>query len=54
MYAKSLGLTSTVLQGHTFDSIAHPIAQLQNQYPTVGAEVLHIHLQNDFDIRVSR
>ena len=54
MYAKALGLTSARSQGHTFDSIAHPIAQLRGKFPNAGAEQLQIHLRNKYDIRVSR
>jgi hypothetical protein len=53
-YAKSLGLTSAHSQGHTFDSIAHPIADLRVMYPNAGAELLRTLLWNNFDIHVSR
>jgi len=54
MYATSLGLKGTRSQGHTFASIARPIAQLKEKYPNAGAELLRIYLRNDFEIRVSR
>jgi len=54
MYAKSLGLKSTHSQGHTFGTIAHPIAKLREKYPKAGAELLHVCLRSDFEIRVSR
>jgi hypothetical protein len=54
MYAKSLGLKGTRSQGHTFGTIARPIAELRKKYPKAGAELLRIYLRNDFEIRVSR
>jgi len=39
-YVKALGLTSTCSQGHTFDSIAHPIAELRKKFSNAGAEQL--------------
>ena len=53
-YAKRLGLTSARSQGHTFDSIAEPIAELKKIFPNAGANLLRVYLRNDFDIRVSR
>jgi len=54
MYVKNLGLSSTCSQGHTFETIARPIADLKKVYPDAGAEVLWIKLRNSFDIHVSR
>ena len=53
-YAKTLGLTSARSQGHTFDTISGPIAELRKMYPNAGANLLRVHLRNEFDMRVSR
>ena len=49
-----LGLTSARAQGHTFDTIAGPVAELKKTYPNAGAESLRIHLKNSYDMLVSR
>jgi hypothetical protein len=54
MYAKSLGLKDTCLQGHMFNTIMHSIAKLREKYPKAGAELLYTCLQSDFKICVSR
>ena len=53
-YAKTLGLPSALSQGHTFDTIAGPIAELRKVYPDAGANALRTYLQNSYDMRVSR
>jgi len=53
-YVKRLGLTSARSQGHTFDSIARPIAELREMYPNAGGRELHTHLLNKFEMRVSK
>ena len=51
---KVLGLTSARAQGHTFDTIAGPIAELRDMYPSAGTVELRTNLLNKFDMRVSK
>ena len=51
---KFLGLPSARSQCHTFETIAEPIAQRREKYPTAGANTLRIRLRNHYDIYVSR
>jgi len=53
-YAKTLRLTSAHSQGHTFETIAEPIAELREKFPKAGANVLRTYLWSDYDMRVSR
>lgn len=53
-YAKTLHLTSARSQGHTFDTIAGPIAELREKFPNAGANTLRTYLWSDYDMRVSR
>ena len=53
-YVKALGLTSARSQGHTFDTIAGPIAELRDMYPNAGTAELRTNLLNKFDMRVSK
>lgn len=53
-YVKTLGLTSARSQGHTFDTIAGPIAELREMYPNAGGRELRTQLLVKFDIRVSK
>ena len=53
-YVKTLGLTSTRSQGHTFETIAGPIAELREKYPSAGSNSLRIYLWNSYEMRVSR
>ena len=41
-------------QGHTFEMIAGPIGELQQQYPNAGANQLRTYLRNCYDMRVSK
>ncbi len=43
-YAKTLRLTSAHSQGHTFEMIAEPIAELREKFPKAGANVLCTYL----------
>jgi len=53
-YVKTLGLTSACSQGHTFNTITGPIAELRDMYPGAGAAELHTNLLNKFEMRVSK
>jgi hypothetical protein len=53
-YAKALGLTSTRSQGHTFDTIAQPIAELREKFPIASANTLCTYLWSDYNMHVSR
>lgn len=53
-YVKELGLTSARLEGHSFESIAEPIAKLRKIYPTAGANSLHVYIQTHFSMHVPR
>jgi hypothetical protein len=53
-YCKILGLKGTHAEGHTFESIAGPIAELRKKYPRGGAIVLCAALQSEYGIRVSK
>ena len=50
---KELGLTSARSEGHSFESIAEPIAELREMYPTAGASALHVYMRSHFDMHVS-
>jgi len=54
VYVKALGLTSSHLEGHTFETIAEPIAELREMYPTAGTNALHVYMQTHFDMKVPR
>jgi len=54
VYVKTLGLTSARSQGHTFNTIAGPIAELRDMYPGAGAAELRTNLWNKFEMRVSK
>ena len=51
---KNLGLKSARSQDYTFDTIAHPIAELRKKYRNMGAEQLRIQLRNTYEIHVPR
>jgi len=51
---KTLGLTSARSEGHTFDTIAGPMAKVREMFPSAGARELRTHLLIRFDMRVSR
>lgn len=51
---KALGLTSARSEGHSFETITEPIAELRGMYPTAGASALHVYLRTRFDMRVPR
>ena len=51
---KKLGLTSAHSQGHTFDTIAGPIAELRDMYPDAGGRELCTQLLIKYDMRVSK
>ncbi|KAF8488655.1 hypothetical protein F5888DRAFT_1952455 [Russula emetica] len=53
-YVKELGLTSARSEGHSFETIAEPIAELREMYPTAGANALHVYMRTHFDMHVSR
>ena len=53
-YMKALGLTSTRSQGHTFDTIARPIAELREMYPNAGGREIRTQLLVKFNMRVSK
>lgn len=53
-YAKIIGLKGTRAQGHTFETIAQPIAELRKKFPKAGVLVLRTLLLNDFGMRVSK
>lgn len=53
-YVKELGLTSARSEGHSLETIAEPIAELREMYPTAGANALHVYMRSHFDMRVSR
>jgi hypothetical protein len=53
-YVKELGLTSARSEGHSFETIAAPIAELREIYPTAGANALHVYMRTHFDMHVSR
>ena len=53
-YVKLLGLESALSQGHTFETIAGPIAELREKYPSAGAAAMRTYLRNSYDMRVSR
>lgn len=53
-YVKLLGLTTARSGGHTFETIAGPIAELREMYPTAGANALHVYMRNHFDMHVAR
>ena len=51
---KALGLTSARSEGHSIETIAEPIAELREMYPTAGANALHVYLRTHFDMHVPR
>jgi len=51
---KELGLTSARSEGHSFETIAEPIAELRDMYPTAGASTMRVYMRTHFDMRVSR
>ena len=51
---KELGLTSSRSEGHSFETIAEPIAGLREMYPTAGANALHVYMRTHFDMHVPR
>ncbi len=51
---KELGLTSARSEGHSIETIAEPIAELREMYPTAGASALHVYMRTHFDMHVSR
>lgn len=51
---KALGLSSARSQGHTFETIAGPIAELRAMFPNAGAIELRTNLLNKYDMRVSK
>ena len=51
---KALGLTNAWSEGHTFDTIAGPIAELREIYPNAGAKMLRVYLKNQFNMHVSQ
>jgi hypothetical protein len=53
-YCKLLGLKNAWSQGHTFETIAGPIAELREKYPSAGASAMRTYLWNSYDMRVSR
>jgi len=53
-YVKALGLTTSRSEGHTFETIAEPIAELREMYPMAGANALHVYLRTHFDMHVAR
>jgi len=54
VYMKTLGLTSACSQGHIFNTIAGPIAELRDMYPGAGAAELCTNLLNKFEMHVSK
>jgi hypothetical protein len=44
-YVKELGLTSACSEGHSFETIAEPIAKLRDIYPTAGANSLRVYMR---------
>jgi hypothetical protein len=54
VYVKALGLTSARSEGHSFETIAEPIAELREMYPRAGANALHLYMRNHFDMHVPR
>lgn len=53
-YVKELGLTSARSEGHSFESIAEPIAELRKIYPTAGANSLRVYIWTHFSMHVPR
>ena len=53
-YVKELGLTSARSEGHSFETIAEPMAELRGMYPTAGANAMHVYIRTHFDMHVSR
>jgi len=53
-YVKELGLMSAHSEGHSFETIAEPIAKLREMYPTAGASALHVYIWSHFNMHVSR
>jgi hypothetical protein len=51
---KTLGLTNAWSEGHTFDTIADPIAELRVIFPNADASMLRVHLKNRYNMQVSR
>lgn len=51
---KTLGLTNAWSEGHTFDTIADPIAELRVIFPNAGAGMLRVYLRNRYDMHVSK
>ena len=51
---KALGLTNARSEGHTFETIAEPIAELREMFPTAGANALHVYMRTHFDMHVAR
>jgi hypothetical protein len=49
-----LGLRNAWSQEHTFDTIAGPIAELREKYPSAGANAMCTYLWNSYDMCVSR
>jgi hypothetical protein len=49
---KELGLTGACLEHHSFETIAEPIAELREIYPTAGANALHVYMRTHFDMHV--
>jgi len=41
-YVKLLGLESALLQGHMFETIAGPIMELREKYPSASANAMHV------------
>ena len=53
-YVKALDLTSARSQGHTFNTITGPIAELREKFPNAGSITLRTYLWSDYNMRVSR
>jgi len=53
-YMKTLGLTSACSEGHTFDTIAGPMAKVREMFPGAGARELRTHLLIRFNMCVSK
>ena len=51
---KELGLTTARSEVYSFESIAEPIAELRDMFPTAGANALHVYMRTHFDMHVSR
>ena len=51
---KELGLTSARSEGHLFETIAKPIAELREMYSMAGANAMHVYIRTHFDMHVSR